>query len=220
MTEIFIEGRLGKIVGNYHKLNCLTLGEVFDAIECNTGKLKKYISLNKRRMFSVFIDDKLADPDFFAEERVKNKKITILPILMGAIGLATVSALNIAALGTASAGFTAAGFIVAGLISAAFSFGLSLLISKLMAPDDPNAINTTSFLFGPPENVAEQGGPVPIGYGRLMVAGKIVSVNALNVDKSLFEDQDFYNTIMRKNQTVASDSLDNVEGGSASNAHP
>lgn len=217
MTEVFIEGRLGKIVGNHHKFCCVTLREIFEALESNTGKFKRYLLRNKKRTFSIFIDDKLVDPELFGEEKVKGKKVTILPMLMGAVGFTIVSAIGTTALGSFSAGFTSLGFITAGLINAAFSFGLSLLISKLLAPDDPDITNTTSFVFGPPENVAEQGGPVPVGYGRLIVAGKIVSANSLSVDREIFENQDFYNTIMKKNLSIPKNNLETPEqGGSAS----
>lgn len=213
MTDITIEGKLGKIVGRKHSLACSTLGEVFAAIESNTGKLRKHFQRNKKRLFAIFVDGRHVDSDFLTEYSVKNKKIIILPILMGAVGFSIV-----ALMGTAffsGGAFTTLGFITAGVINAAFAFGLSLLISTLLAPDDPDIANTSSYVFGSPENVAEQGGPVPVGYGRLMVAGKIVSVNLFNVDRSRFDDSNFYNSLTQINSSTAEENLSFQDEGGA-----
>ena len=195
MTEVLIQGRLGDVVGRTHTLHCSTLKEIFTAIECNTGKLRKYLLRNKKRKFAVFINDKSVNSDFADNYNVKHSKVTILPILMGAVGMT----IALAATGATMATATASTFIVAGIINAAISFGISMLISKLLAPDDPKTVSTTSFIFGSPENVSSQGEPVPVGYGRLIVAGKVISVSSFNVDKNIFEDQSFYNTLSQGN---------------------
>jgi hypothetical protein len=77
-------------------------------------------------------------------------------------------------------------FVVGTVLSAALSFGISLLIAKLMTPDDPDLANTTSFAFGQAENVSRQGVVVPVGYGRLQVGSRTISVNLFNVDRSIY----------------------------------
>ena len=210
MTEVHIEGRLGKIVGSYHRLSCVTLKEVLAAIECNTGKLRRYLQLNKKRYFSIFVDGQQVDPSFLGETKVLGKKIVILPIIMGAIGF-TIAA-SITALTTAAGTLTAVGMIVGAVITAAVSFGLSMIISKLLAPDDPEIINTTSFVFSKAENVAAQGQPVPVGYGRLRVGGNVISVNIFNVDKEKFDSATFYNVFADNIVTTLEGSPD---GGAA-----
>jgi len=78
-------------------------------------------------------------------------------------------------------------FVVGTVLGAALAFGLNLLISKLMKPDDPDRANTTSFLFGQAENVARQGVVVPVGYGRMIIGSRTVSVNLFQVDRSLYD---------------------------------
>jgi hypothetical protein len=56
-----------------------------------------------------------------------------------------------------------------------------------MKPDDPEALNTTSFLFGQAENVSKQGVVVPVGYGRMQIGSRVISVNMFNVDRSLYD---------------------------------
>ena len=72
----------------------------------------------------------------------------------------------------------------------AISFGLSMLMAKLMKTDDPEAANTTSYVFSSPENVSQQGQVVPVGYGRAKVGSTIISVSSTNVDRQIWEDND------------------------------
>lgn len=209
MTEVHIEGRLGKIVGSYHRLSCVTLKEVLAAIECNTGKLRRYLQLNKKRYFSIFVDGQQVDPSFLGETKVLGKKIVILPIIMGAIGFTIAASISVLTVGGS---LTAVGMIVGAVITAAVSFGLSMIISKLLAPDDPEIINTTSFVFSKAENVAAQGQPVPVGYGRLRVGGSVISVNIFNVDKEKFDSATFYNVFADNIVTTLEGSPD---GGAA-----
>lgn len=215
MTEVHIEGRLGDIVGSYHRLSCSTLREILVAIESNTGKLRKYLQFNKKRYFSIFVDGKVVDPSFFGQIKVAGKKIVILPILMGAVGF-TIAAKITALTATAATGavtLTFAGMVVGSIITAAVSFGLSMIISKMLAPDDPEIVNTTSFVFSQAENVAAQGQPVAVGYGRLRVGGSVISVNLLNVDRDKFDSSTFYNVLSDK--TISSSELTEPEQGAS-----
>ena len=97
----------------------------------------------------------------------------------------------------------------------AISFGLSMLMAKLMKPDDPQAANTTSFLFGSPENVASQGNVVPVGYGRLKAGGNVISVSSSSVDRAIWKENKmgvFGETVVRQSPLVPSREMG---GGSA-----
>jgi len=212
MTEVHIEGRLGKIVGSYHRLSCSNLREVLAAIECNTGKLRKYLQFNKKRYFSIFVDGKHVDGSFLGETKVAGKKIVILPIIMGAIGFTIAFKIGLTTTVAGATKLTAVGMIVGSVITAAVSFGISMIISKMLAPDDPEIINTTSFVFSKAENVAAQGQPVPVGYGRLRVGGSVISVNIFNVDKEKFDSATFYNVFADNIVTTLEGSPD---GGAA-----
>ena len=56
MTKVSIHGRFGEIVGKTHQFACCKLSEIFSALEANTGKVKSYITRNKKRSMSVFVD--------------------------------------------------------------------------------------------------------------------------------------------------------------------
>jgi len=198
MTNVIIHGRLGEIVGKHHKFACSKLSEVFRAIESNTGMLRKYTSLNRKRKMSIFVDGKMTSDKNFDLVNVKGSEVVILPILMGAIGI------TIMTIVAAGAKLTLKMKIAAVIINIAFAIGMNLLMSKLLAPDDPDTASTSSYIFSQAENAAKQGSPVPVGYGRFKVGSTILSVSLINVDKSLTLENNFY-------ETLFSDSTNTIE---------
>lgn len=193
MTKVYLKGRLGKVVGSFFKFNCRTLKEVFNAIEANTGKFEKFVGLNKKREFAVFVDGKEVVCDGTFNVNVKAKEVLIIPVLFGSFvftSKAITAALLAGTTFATAAGFTMAfkivNFIVGTVLMTAFSFGMSLLISKLMKKDDPEIVKTTSFAFQGAENVTRQGVVVPVGYGRMIVGSRVISVNSFTVDKKVF----------------------------------
>ena len=184
MTSVSLEGRLGQIVGSHFSFKTRTLREVLDAIEANTGKFRNYLLGNGKRMFAIFVDGKELDPVASLNTNVKNKKITIIPLLFGAF-VASLTAAIVGAMAVTGVAAKVATFVVGTVLSAALSFGISLLISKIMKQDDPEALNTSSFLFGQAENVTKQGVVVPVGYGRMQVGSRVISVNLFNIDRGI-----------------------------------
>ena len=113
-----------------------------------------------------------------------------MPVLAGAT-TAIASQIASAVLGTAEGfAFAATVFVLDTLITAVITMGISILIAKLMAPDDPQAVNTTSFVFGSAENVSSQGQVVPVGYGRVRIGSKVISTSMSTMDKTKFADED------------------------------
>lgn len=197
MTNVFLEGRLGDVVGQEFTFKARNVKEVLSAIEANTGKLRNYLFSNKKRLFAIFVEGKEAG--LFTS--VKGKVVRILPILFGSV--ATISAAIAAKLVKGAVAKAVVGFIVGAVLSAVLSFGISMLISKMLKPDDPDTVSTSSFIFGQAENVANQGVPVPVGYGRLKIGSRIISVNTFSVDKHLFDSKYFDVLVQTNNSNVA-----------------
>ena len=193
MTNVIIHGRFGEVVGKHHKFGCSKLSEVFRAIESNTGMLRRYTSSNRKRKMSIFVNGKAASDKNFDLVNVKNSEVVILPILMGAIGFTIMTAITTAATLTVKAKITAV------IINIAFAIGMSLLMSKLLAPDDPDTASTSSYIFNQAENAVKQGSPVPVGYGRFKVGSTILSVSLINVDKALTLEGNFYEDLFSNN---------------------
>tara|TARA_Y100000296_G_scaffold71101_1_gene86261 strand:- start:89 stop:757 length:669 start_codon:yes stop_codon:yes gene_type:complete len=186
MTELSIEGKLGRVFGSTWKLKVSNFVELFSALEANTQKLRNYLRGHKNEYWAIFVDGERVDADGFLFNNIKDKKIKIIPILAG--GAAAIATAIVAEMGiTSTIGALVVEFVLTVIISTAISYGISLLIAKLMKTDDPEAVNTTSFLFGAPENVADQGQVVPVGYGRIRTGSKVISVSSTNVDKAVWE---------------------------------
>lgn len=208
MTKVSIHGRFGEIVGKTHQFACGKLSEVFSALEANTGKVKPYIARNKKRKFSIFIDGVGVQEKNFDLVNVKNKEVVILPILMGAVGFTLMIALSATATSIGTLGVGA--IIAAVVINIAFAIGMSLLMSKLLAPDDPDTAATSSYVFGQAENTTRQGVPVPVGYGRFRVGSTVISASLIAVDKAIASNGTFYDSLfnLSTNSNIQQDQID------------
>lgn len=195
MTTIRIEGWLGELLGKKWDLKVKNFVELFNAIENNTHKLRSFLLKNRGNSFAMFVDGELVDNKNFLFTNIRGKHVDILPVLAGAT-TAIASAIAKAVLGEAAKGFAfeAMVFILDTVITAIISMGISILIAKLLAPDDPQAVNTTSFLFGSSENVSSQGQVVPVGYGRMRVGSKVISTSMSSMDKTKFTDEEAKNS--------------------------
>ena len=191
MTTIRIEGWLGELLGRKWDLKVKNFVELFNAIENNTHKLRSLLLKTRGNSFAMFVDGELVDNKNFLFTNIRGKKVDILPVLAGAT-TAIASSIAKAVLGEAAKGFAfeAAVFVLDTLITAVITMGISILIAKLMAPDDPQAVNTTSFLFGAAENVVSQGQVVPVGYGRMRTGSKVISSSMSTMDKKKFTNEE------------------------------
>lgn len=121
----------------------------------------------------------LVDGDWRVEEQCHfpiSKEVHFCPMIEGR---AFLGALAIGAIFPAIAG-TATATILGGLLVSALMFGISLLL----APKQKKNSGTTTddnYAFSGPENVTEQGAPVPLIYGRVH-AGSVVVSAGLELD--------------------------------------
>ena len=72
--------------------------------------------------------------------------------------------------------------------SMAISFGATLILGGLAQmlaknPSKPN--NNTSYLFNGPVNTTEQGNPVPVLYGRLIIGSQVISASIRAYDLAI-----------------------------------
>lgn len=188
MTDVFIYGRMGEILGSHYKLACDSLGEVLKAIESNTGKFRRYVCDNKKRGVAIFVGEKCLTYDDLKAGyvNVKNKVIKIIPLLVGS-GLFT---FFVGVFGATMVGKVAA-FVATALVMTAISVGLTLLMQALFKPDKPESASSTSYVFTTAENVTRQGGAMPVGYGRFKVGSVVLSSCIKNIEKSIARGSNF-----------------------------
>ena len=168
MKIINLHGKIAEKFGAKWILDVESIVEALRAIDANTGNFFKYLSENRaeNKTFSFILDD--CNEKIESEEELlallprKCKEFHIIPNAEGALQA----------------------FIVPLLISVATSF----IVSSLFRPPTPEEQKQTkSFLFQGAENVASQGVPVPLGYGRLLVGSIVVSSTMRHVDRDLVD---------------------------------
>lgn len=211
MTNVKFHGRLGKVFGKEWNLAVNSIGEAIHAINILKGR-KLYPWLldqdKKGIRYKIIINDKPFKTDLnlndinnvFSTELVckyeKLKKIDIVPVIEGAgddiLGIFTL-VLGVVLIATGifaplSIGLKAA-FIIGGV--ALLAGGIASLLMKPPEFEDFREIEKkgrTSYLFNGPQNTTNEGGPIPIGYGRLIVGSQVVASSYVISDISARTD--------------------------------
>lgn len=195
MTQVTLHGILAKEFRKTFSLAIKRPKEVFDAISCAHNNFRnRLVELaNQGIHFTILVDGKKMTTIEELSIVSDNQQIDIVPLVCGAgrvgaiiaviaIGVLTAGAGLAIAGGTLGAGFFGSAAAFAGNAIASFGVGLVMMgIQMALAPkpkmDRPSAdVNSAkqSFLFSSKANVAEQGIPVPVGYGRLRVGSAII----------------------------------------------
>jgi predicted phage tail protein len=157
LTKIKIYGDLAEKVGKDEwniKIN--SIAEALFAINILTNdKFRKCVSEEEKnkKTYSLIVNGEEVDGDevvFAMKQEIKT--IDIMPSLEGKFELLTL--------------------IIVTIIMSLLSYG----ISKLMQPKKPKTAETNpSYLMDGTQNLAKQGLPIPLGYGRMMVGSLVVS---------------------------------------------
>ena len=198
LTEVNFHGALGKKLSKktwnvkvssvneaLHAVDCLTSSKLYNNINTLSRKGVKYlIKVNNQ------IQSNSTEINCLNLRRENIKSIDVVPVVEGAF------------IGPLSMIF-GAGLLYFGdsattrIIGASLFFaGMSDVLSK--PPDlpedrlitnpssDPQALSQ-SYLFGGPVNVINEGGPVPIGYGRLVVGSQVI-LTSYEIEQELVAD--------------------------------
>ncbi len=221
MTEVFIHGYLGQKYGKKFKFSLSKAKDVFRALDCQfEGFSNEIVKLSSQGMqYSIVVDDEelLSSPDL--ETKRKIKTIHIVPTVFGAGPVAAIVVGVVAgAAGYALAGVAGYALLSSILISvalSAISYGIQALTTK---PPSYNAVSqggpaastastnatSKSFLFSNRENVASQGNPVPLGYGRLRVGASIIQENIKSYPNSISTFDEFASQAVQEGQGMMS----------------
>ncbi len=209
IVRIKFHGNLGKrLKKDTWNLAVESVSEAFYAVDTMSKRnlVKCLIEDSEKQLqYQVKVDNKLIDTSEIDPEKLstienselcikrKIKTIDVIPLLEGSGSgggalMAIVGILLIIAtgpLGAIAAGKTLTPMQTFGLMAgmALVTGGISMMLAKPPKFDDFREIEqtkkSTSYLFGGPVNTANEGGPVPVGYGRL-IAGSQVIQSSLN----------------------------------------
>lgn len=195
LVKVNLHGQLGDSIGKQWDLAISSVGEAVRFIEMTSKKLYKtlldfdknsvkYCVIINGRNFHTNQNLSLNNIQNIKESELalKNKNlktIDIVPVLEGAgsdiLGIFTaILGAILIVVGAVIPG--AQGLIFAGITLLAA--GVFTLLSKPPKFEDFREIEQggkTSYLFAGPQNIVGEGGPVPVGYGRLLVGSQVVS---------------------------------------------
>jgi len=194
MTTITLHGVLAKEFQKSFNLSIKRPKEVFDAISCSYPQFRhRVVELAQQGIyFTILINGKKIEK--IEDLRVRTEQsIDIVPLICGS-GPAAIVPFLIAAAKTVA-------------ISAVM-IGLQMLLApkpKMERPTSNVSAAKQSFNFSSKANVAEQGMPVPVGYGRLRV-GSVIVQSSIKSYPQAFQEKDLF-----KSQETLSQSRTNSQ---------
>lgn len=179
MTVVRLHGILAKEFGASISLSISRAKEVFRGIDANRKNFTRRINeLAKQGMhYTMIVDGRRVEDLTEIEVKEEAKFIDLIPMVCGsgAIGAALSTLAFFEALGTFG---TVLAYAIGFTISTAISIGLQMALAP--KPDAGPPISATtkalkdSFIFSNKANIAAQGSPVPVGYGRLKVGSQVI----------------------------------------------
>ena len=194
MTKIRLHGILAKEFGEFFSFKLGKAKDVIRAIDANKKNFIKRINdLGKQGFnYTLVVDGKKVSDLSEIEIKKEHKNIEIVPMIAGSgpIAATIVTTIGTAALTSAFAAGTisATAFFLGSVAIAVVGLGLQMLLAP--KPDAGPPISATtkafneSFDFSNKANVATQGTPVPVGYGRLKVGSQVVQYSVKSFPQS------------------------------------
>jgi predicted phage tail protein len=194
LTEVRLYGALGIQFGRVRHLDVSSPREAVRALCATVPGFRKHLVQEERQRYRILVGGPGgADVPPVAQQvgledlavPTSREVIRIVPVLAGAKDAWVTAVIGIALVAVSYGGGLAYLGASASVVSAVGSIGLAMAIggiSQLLA--SPPTLNPTgiggeardrNYLFAGPANTISQGGPVPVGFGRLRVGGVPIS---------------------------------------------
>jgi predicted phage tail protein len=192
MTQVNLHGILAHEFKKHFSFSIQRPREVFDAIGCAFPTFRnRLVELAHQGIhYAILVNGKKIQSAHELEIANKPTTLDLVPLLCGsggsggfAIGAIVLGLLTfgVGALAFAGVGMFASLSAVAGTIMSAgigiASLGLQMALAPkqdMQRPESDVGGAKQSFAFSSKANVADQGIPVPVGYGRLRVGSAII----------------------------------------------
>jgi len=194
MTKVRLHGILAKEFGEFFSFKLGKAKDVIRAIDANKKNFIKRINdLGKQGFnYTLVVDGKKVSELSEIEIKKEHKNIEIVPMIAGSGPIAATVVTTIATVALTSAfaagTISATAFLLGSIAIAVVGLGLQMLLAP--KPDAGPPISATtkafseSFAFSNKANVATQGTPVPVGYGRLKVGSQVVQYSVKSFPQS------------------------------------
>ena len=235
MTNIVLHGLIAKEFGDSFAMDLRFASEVVDALDCIRDGFKIRINelASEGLNYCIIIDGKdtltMTQEDFLR----KPERVDVVPHIIGSgvvgIGTAILSAVGIGGAAAGVAGtiagsaalFSMAAFAIGSVTMLAVSIGLQMLLAPGRPNTTPGAkvdgpISATSrslqesFTFSNKTNVASQGAPVPVGYGRLKIGSQVIQATT----KSFHQNTDALSAMRKSAVNIGNEASTNSGGTS------
>jgi len=179
MTHIRIHGILAQEYGNTFVLDISNPRNTLHAIDCNKqGFIRRIIELQKQGLCYDLIIDKTRITDSSQVDGFKRPQtIDLVPAITGS---GPAIAQFFMWLGTG--GFWAS--VTKAVIFAAISYALSPKPEEAGPLEGIAGASKESLIFSNTVNVATQGAPLPVGYGRLKVGSQVIQATIKSYPQS------------------------------------
>jgi len=193
-TEVYLAGGLGKKFGRLRRLVCKTPGQAMRLIGLERPDFKAHMVklANDGVNLHVISDRRSRTEDELSLPAGKRLIISMeVSGAKGALGgiLEIVAAVALVVVAWWNpAGWTGAAWLAAQ--SAAYATGASLLLGGItsllthLQKGNGSAASLQSYAFNGPVSTQQQGSPVPVVYGRMLIGGQAISASLNAVDSS------------------------------------
>lgn len=211
MRLVRLNGELGKKYGRVHKLDVRTPAEAVRALLANFPSMQQDLATSHGRgvAYKCVVDREQVDEGVLTYPMSRTFSIT--PMVAGAgkvgslvlgvalLGLALAATGGLAGIGIAGFGSAAVPAMTTGIGFLGLTYGniafmgIALIlggVSQMLAPTPkvPDSVEKKENpYFNGPVNSVQQGGPVPIGYGRAIVGSVVISAGVTIEQQSPFE---------------------------------
>ncbi|MDE2097819.1 MAG: tail assembly protein [Patescibacteria group bacterium] len=189
LKTIRLYGSLGSEFGRVHKLD---VSSTFDAIRALSALHKGFRERFSTQHFRVIVDKVAATT---AEElSLPSREIKFVPVVSGAghglgtifagVALMVVAAYAPEILGESLSGIGLSASTITSLGGMVSAFGASLILGGIaqVLSKPPQQQASNSYMISGPVNTTQEGAPVPILYGRLMIGSMVISANLVSYD--------------------------------------
>ena len=169
MTSVRLHGILAREYGNSFVLDIRNPRNVLHAIDCNrAGFIRRIISLQKEGCgYDIIINKKRISVGEEMEGFLRPETIDLVPVIAGGSGIEAWLIEK----------------VVTAILFATITYALSPKpdIDALEVEASPTK---QSLVFSNRANIASQGAPVPIGYGRLKVGTQVIQATVKSYPQS------------------------------------
>ena len=210
LTKITFHGNLAEALGQKDwNLKVSNVAEALRAVDVlSKRKLSQAIFANEKQniKYKILTDDKnlfskpineageAKDSEMFLSKTMKS--IDVVPVLEGAGDDAKDVALVVGGAMMFGMGLDQKNLMMMQMGAYAMLTGMSNLLAEPPDFEDFREIQQThkkeSYLFSGPINTYNPGGPVPVGYGRVMVGSLAIAYSHEHGDRVIYEDGEYY----------------------------